>query len=278
MYYLDDKYHLYVRPNHTEEEMTGLHDIGFNDFHRIKASTYFRNNFYATLHFILDGKGTYLLNGKKYELQKGYMFYTPANIPLCYYPNEGEPWKYVWFSLYSDTLLRFIPHLDMNINEPCREIKNFNDVKKILDETLMHCETGSSQPVLRCAAAFMQIMSLEAHKIEPTDDPKKIYVQNIKKYIEDNFASQDFNVDALCNMMHLSHSYICRIFSAHEGCTVMNYIENIRLEQAAKLLISTDINVSRISSMVGYRDSLHFMKCFKKKFNCTALEYRRRLA
>ena len=105
---------------------------------------------------------------------------------------------------------------------------------------------------------------------------KRAYIQSIKKHIDDNYSFQSFTVDALCDMMHLSHSYICRIFSTSEGCTIINYIENVRLRKACKLLTDTSLNVSHISSMVGYSDPLHFMKSFKKKFGITALEYRRR--
>ena len=55
----------------------------------------------------------------------------------------------------------------------------------------------------------------------------------------------------------------------------MNYIENVRLTKAAKLLKDTNLNVNSIAAAVGYKDSLHFMKRFKKKFGTTALEYRR---
>ena len=122
----------------------------------------------------------------------------------------------------------------------------------------------------------MELIACEGKCITSQTDQKLNYVQNVKDLINKNYASPDFTIDALCSMMHLSHSYVCRIFSNIEDCTVASYMENVRLSHAADLLANTNHNVSRIASMVGYNDPLHFMKRFKLKYGITALNYRRR--
>ncbi len=52
-------------------------------------------------------------------------------------------------------------------------------------------------------------------------------------------------------------------------------MEKVRLEHAAQLLASSEHSVSRIASMVGYSDPLHFMKRFKMRYGVTALNYRK---
>ena len=275
MVYINNEHDIFLRPTSAEQNATGLQNFGFNDFHSVKPSTAFHVLANQTVHIILSGSGTYHLNNNTHKLKAGQMFFTPTNIPLAYYPDSDDPWSYVWFSMYSDALAQYIPLLGLSLNTPYADIKNFEAVKNTVDILLKQLQNNSSQPIFCCISSFMQLLALEEKEITSSEDTKKIYIQSIKKHIDDNYSFQSFTVDALCDMMHLSHSYICRIFSAEEGCTVMNYIENVRLTKAAKLLKDTNLNVNSIAAAVGYKDSLHFMKRFKKKFGTTALEYRR---
>ena len=95
-----------------------------------------------------------------------------------------------------------------------------------------------------------------------------------EKYLEDNYSRPDLKIENLCERIHLSHSYISRIFREFEGCSIMNYLEDVRMERACFLLITTDFSVSRVGYSVGYNDILHFMKQFKRKYGMTCVEYR----
>ena len=269
---------IFLRPNPAEQALTGLHSSGFNDFHEVKPIEIFRSQPFETLHIVLSGKGIYHQGAKTYHISAGNMFYTPADMPICYYPERDEPWSYVWFAFNSDVLTKYFSLFELDTESPVKDIKNFKEIKNIVACLIEEYRNFSSQPVFRCLAAFMKILAVEANEIESKEDAKTVYIQNIKKYIENNYKSQDFTVDALCDMMHLSHSYICRIFSDVEGCTVMNYIETVRLGKAAELLRDTSLNVNRIASSVGYNDALHFMKRFKKHFGVTALQYRKNIS
>lgn len=267
---------IFLRPNSAEQVMTGLHNFGYNDFFEVKPIKFVHSQPFETLHIVLSGKGSYHLCGKTYFVKEGDMFFTPADTPLCYYPDSDEPWSYVWYAVNAGVLSEYISLLEVNAQAPVKRIKNAAAVKGVITKLLEELKTIPSQPVFCCLAAFMQVLALEAMEIESEEDSKAVYIRSIKKYIEDNYRSQDFTVDALCDMMHLSHSYICRIFSSVEGCTVISYIETLRLNKAAELLRDTKLSVNSIAGSVGYKDSLHFMKRFKKHFGVTALEYRKK--
>lgn len=275
MIYVYSEHDIFLRPNSAEQVMTGLHNFGFNDFYEVKPIKFTHSQPFETVHIVLSGKGYYHLNGNIYELKEGDMFYTPADMPLCYYPDSESPWSYVWYAVNAGSLSEYISLLELNTVSPVKRIKNGSAVKSIIMSLLGELKTTSAQPVFRCLSALMQVLALEAREIESEEDQKAVYIRSIKKYIEDNYRSQDFTVDALCGMMHLSHSYICRVFSAAEGCTIISYVEALRLSKAAELLRDTTLSVNSIASSVGYKDSLHFMKRFKKHFGITALQYRK---
>lgn len=206
-------------------------------------------------------------------LKEGQLFFTPSNIPIAYYPQNKSNWKYAWFMLSTDISSQYIPLLGMDIEKPYCDMQNFNEIKDLLNNMFSSCEKNVVNSFC-CLSAFMQILALEASPMESDIKPQNIHIHNIKKWIDSNFMSQDFSVDMLCGMMHMSHSYICRIFKAYEGITIVSYIENVRLSQAKKLLLQTNDSISKISETVGFRDPMYFMKCFKKKYGMTALQYR----
>ncbi len=270
-----NQYHTYFRANPAEEQATGLYDVGCDDFNKIKPILIFYQKPYPTVHFVLSGKGCYQLGDKTYEISAGDMFYTPENTALRYFPDENDPWTYVWFALQGENLSKFIPLFQLSSHTPVKSMQKFEEVCSVLHKMLENCNTNSQQKIFHCLSAFMEIIALEGKSIESHTDQKTVYVQTVKNLIHENFASPDFTVDALCDMMHLSHSYICRIFSMSEDCTVANYMEKVRLQHAAELLTSTNHSVSKVASLAGYNDPLHFMKRFKMRYGITALSYRR---
>lgn len=265
----------YLRINPAEEQMTGISFIGMDNFKYIKPIYGYQQRSNPTVHFVLSGSGTYKLNGIVHDISAGSMFYTPANVPLCYYPNEDDPWVYVWYSFEGEAIHKFVDLLGINADTPCRSMYNFEEVQRIFNRFYIKCTERPTQKIFYGVSAFMDILACEGKSIESQTSQKTVYVRNIKKIIEENYASPDFTIDTLCDMMHLSHSYVCRIFSINENCTVASYMEKVRLEHAAQLLASSEHSVSRIASMVGYSDPLHFMKRFKMRYGVTALSYRK---
>ncbi len=201
----------YVRINPAEEEMTGISFIGMDNFNYIKPIYGFQQRINPTVHFVLSGSGTYKLNSTVYEISAGTMFYNPANVPLCYYPNENDPWVYVWYSFEGETMLKFVQLLGLDADTPCRAMHNFEEVKRIFNTFYLKCTERPSQRVFYGVSAFMDILACEGKSIESQTNQKTVYIRNIKKIINENYASPDFTIDTLCDMMHLSHSYVQNI-------------------------------------------------------------------
>ncbi len=63
-------------------------------------------------------------------------------------------------------------------------------------------------------------------------------------------------------------------FKEKKNCTVMQYLENVRLKKARELLETSSLSISDISLMVGYNDPNYFARSFKKVYELTPREYR----
>lgn len=98
-------------------------------------------------------------------------------------------------------------------------------------------------------------------------------LNQIDKYIDENIAS-DLSLNAIASHMHISASYLSRIFKKETGYSLSDYINMRRIEKAKKLLLHTDIYTYVIAEMVGYNDATYFSSIFKKYEGVSPSQFR----
>ena len=104
----------------------------------------------------------------------------------------------------------------------------------------------------------------------------KILVDKAKKYIKENYSDDELSVDKMCLALHLSPAYFSTIFKKETGVSFINYLTDIRMEEAIRLLNTTDSKTSIIGQAVGYLEPNYFSYVFKKKFGVSPTRYRKR--
>lgn len=72
----------------------------------------------------------------------------------------------------------------------------------------------------------------------------------------------------------MNGAYLSRFFKKQAGCGVLDYIHEIRIREAKRLMAETDSSIKDISEQVGYYNSLTFIRAFKRQEGCTPGQYR----
>jgi Signal transduction histidine kinase len=93
------------------------------------------------------------------------------------------------------------------------------------------------------------------------------FLEKLTQDIEKNIGNPDFDPTMLASNMAMSRMQLYRKVSALTNQTVYNLIRTIRLNKAAELLVSTDMQISEIAENVGYTEPSNFTKCFVRQFN-----------
>lgn len=99
-------------------------------------------------------------------------------------------------------------------------------------------------------------------------------VKMILEYIEDHYA-EPLSLTGVANHFHFNPSYLSSYFASHNREGFNEYLNKIRIEEAAKLLINSFTPISEISGIVGYSDHSYFCKVFKKIKGVSPSQYRR---
>lgn len=92
------------------------------------------------------------------------------------------------------------------------------------------------------------------------------------------FANEYHNsitLSDLCNHFSRSKSYVSHIFKQKTGKTLRSYCNDLKLEDAKKLLSDTDMPITNIALDVGFNDASYFISLFKEKYGISPLKYRK---
>ncbi len=94
--------------------------------------------------------------------------------------------------------------------------------------------------------------------------------------IEKNIQDPLFDVEAFAGKMHMSRMTLYRKFKAITGDSPSSFMRSIRMNKAAALLATGDLNVSEIADRVGISDLSSFSTSFKKHFKVSPSQYNNR--
>ena len=100
-------------------------------------------------------------------------------------------------------------------------------------------------------------------------------IDKAKSIIHGNYGNKDFSLQDICRELYLSTSQFSVLFKEGTDQTFVEYLTSVRMDEAKKLLASTDLKSYEIAEKVGYSDPRYFSITFKKHCGMTAMEYRR---
>ncbi len=100
-------------------------------------------------------------------------------------------------------------------------------------------------------------------------------IVQVKEYLHENYM-QDISLKQLADMACVSPSYFSTFFKTATGENYKSYLIGIRMEEAVKLVINTDLKTYEIAEKVGYNNVRRFVDAFKNKYGSSPMEYRKK--
>lgn len=131
---------------------------------------------------------------------------------------------------------------------------------------------------LEKCGTFREVMNLFRCIIQdwydkPLDKESHSTAFQIKNYVDKNYYS-DISLIALSEKLHLTPSYISRLFKKEFGINLFEYITEIRIQSAKDLLKSTDFKIYEIAERIGFKSTINFDYAFKRITGISPSKYR----
>ena len=98
-------------------------------------------------------------------------------------------------------------------------------------------------------------------------------MERIMKTINENLQDPDFNVDKLTEEVGLSRTQLHRKMKEITGISTGEFIRNLRLQQAERLIKEGKVNIAQVAYSVGFNNQTYFSTVFKKYYGMSPTEY-----
>lgn len=140
-------------------------------------------------------------------------------------------------------------------------------------------ELSAKLPLEELKGRFQKIVEEICVKIlemqKETQEDKKLS-HEVENYILENYGDPDLNISILGQEFHMTPAYLSAIYKKQTGKSLLDFINQIRVEKAEALLIEGR-SVVETAQIAGFRDSGAFIRVFKKKRGVTPGQLKRNL-
>ncbi len=119
---------------------------------------------------------------------------------------------------------------------------------------------------------FVQIIN---RKSRPEHDSQKFnrHIKGALEYIASNY-NRDIGLSEIAEALNLHKVYLSRLFKHETGENLANYILKVRIEEAKRIMLTSNHKLYKIAELVGYNNIQQFSASFKKNTGITPSEYR----
>jgi AraC-like DNA-binding protein len=232
---------------------------------------------YHFIHFIIDGEGTLEINNINYSIHKNQLFIVPAGEVSTYTASYEHPWAYCWIGFLGIQSNQYIQSLLQYSNQEyildCIETSYYQDrVYSILD-----ISNNKLSSLLKINGIMYDIIGnlLEESGANFTEDYDVSIPSQAIRYMDLHYYD-DIQISDVADYLGVHANYLTNIFKKKYHITPKQYLSDLKIRKAKKMLLETDYPIYIIASSVGYSDPLAFSKYFKQKTNLSPKEFRER--
>ncbi len=108
---------------------------------------------------------------------------------------------------------------------------------------------------------------------QKTDNKVEATMELVRRYITDNYADEGICLAEVASVAGLNESYFSTKFKKEFGTSFSEYLKNVRINHAKRLMETTNLKVYEVSQAVGYRNVEHFTRIFKSCVGSTPKQY-----
>lgn len=232
---------------------------------------------YNKFYFICSGEGWLKIDEKEYNPIAGQLCLMPAHVEQSYSSiNENTYHKY-WchFNASIGELDLFqwleVPYcLDIGSNKHLFDL--FHELTTLHMDSSYLSRIREKAILLEIIACFLT-MANTLIRILPgrKDDINRL--KQLETFM-DQKLSEPVTLEQLARHVHLHPNYLVRYFNKHFALSPLKYLNRKRMLKAKALLRTTSLTVKEVAELVGYPDTNHFSKAFRRESSCSPTEYR----
>ena len=145
-----------------------------------------------------------------------------------------------------------------------------------------YVKESSTNNIYIKSSLLQLLIFLNNHRLTEVNETPELIESNNKTiseivgYINKNYNSE-ITLESVSELFYISPCHISRTFKKVCGLSFTDYINNVRIKEARKLLHQTDMSISKVAEYTGFNSTTHFNRVFKKVMKLSPLAYKKTL-
>jgi len=263
-----------------------------NDTNEVTREVREINSSFIQFHFCLKGQGDFLFNTGNYVFnvkeEHSILLYNPQRdlpIDLKLQPNTWIIGVVISIKKFHSLFSQDADHIHFlspeNSTKKYYDNGNITPSMAVVLSQILSSNIHESMKVLYLKGKVYELLSLYFNKNEDTDieqcpfliDEDNVRKIRLAKEIILKNMSEPPSLQELSEEIGLSLNKLKEGFKQLYGDTVFGYLLDHKMEEARRMLASTNYNVNEVGLRIGYSTSSHFIAAFKKKYGTTPKKY-----
>lgn len=231
---------------------------------------------FAVLQLTLGGNGMLGTTEGTRELDEGMLMIVDIPSQHRYYlPLESTMWEFVYLVVHGSELLRIISAIERREGNVMMLQEN-SKIPHVFYRILKFLFAEHSPTAFEVSAMAYELgMTVLADVCAQTPVRHTPRIELLKRKLRGD-PSQRMSVSEMARFAGFSRSHFARLFKQREGISPLDFLKEVRLRRALKLLYSDTATVKEIAYFCGIPDVNYFCRFFRKHTGMSPGEYRRR--
>jgi len=119
------------------------------------------------------------------------------------------------------------------------------------------------------ASRLFEITNAALQGLADSDD----IINRVEAYIREHFR-ENINRDDVAAIAYITPNYLSKQFRSKKGMNLREYINQIRIDEAKRLLLTTNLSVSEVAGLSGYENISYFSTVFRKQTGMSPVDWR----
>ncbi len=255
-------------------------DIGFypkaKDHHRKRPEGCKQH----ILMYCTDGEGWILIGNTRITVNANQYFIIPPNIPHSYGSSRKNPWSIYWIHFSGKNAAYYLETTEEAQSITPSDISRIDERLELFEEMIRNLEMGYSKENISYAniclshflASFRYLSQFRQVRKPQEKDLIESSIHYMRKHLKEKLTLED-----LADQANLSIAHYSMLFKQKTGRSPLNYVIQLKIQNACRLLDHTHLNIKEIAIRIGYDDPYYFSRIFKKVMNLSPKDYRNNL-
>lgn len=234
---------------------------------------------YYILHYVTKGTGFYEVNGNRFTVNEGDLFFIYPGETVSYYsPDAAHPWSFCWIGFSGSMAYKYFTDTGIKTKTyimPLNDRGFLSNIQNCIDYTDANCDSISQYRLTGYLMNMLEILQNHCIKKKKVQQSSTLADRAVR-YVEFNYMNSIKTKDIAAHLS-VDRTYLYRIFQKYMHISPEQYLIQYRIGKAVELMEEKRYSVTEISNFVGIHDVYHFSKMFKKNTGLSPSAYQKQL-